>query len=176
MRFPGIPEISFHRHDARAMAGDMGKYLSARMDGYVSKPVRVDLLRSEIDRLQNDRTMSRRWFRRKEGAHAQSDHGPQPNCLSASKMTANSSRTLVDLQGGISHPSLGLARRRRFHGWKSGRAEAHAMKGMLSNLAAKLRGLAQPPGSNSWAGIRKCPSFREACASFEILSKSSCSI
>ena len=36
---------------ARAMAGDTGKYLSARMDGYVSKPFRVDLLRSEIDRL-----------------------------------------------------------------------------------------------------------------------------
>lgn len=36
---------------ANAMAGDAERYLDAGMDGYVSKPVRVDLLRSEIERL-----------------------------------------------------------------------------------------------------------------------------
>ena len=36
---------------AHAMAGDAEKYLQAGMDGYVSKPVRSELLRGEIERL-----------------------------------------------------------------------------------------------------------------------------
>jgi two-component system, sensor histidine kinase and response regulator len=36
---------------AHAMKGDREKYLSAGMDGYVSKPVRTDLLRDEIARV-----------------------------------------------------------------------------------------------------------------------------
>ena len=36
---------------AHAMAGDAEKYLLNGMDGYVSKPIQVALLRAEIDRL-----------------------------------------------------------------------------------------------------------------------------
>jgi CheY-like chemotaxis protein len=36
---------------AHAMAGDAEKYLLSGMDGYVSKPIQVDLLRAEIERL-----------------------------------------------------------------------------------------------------------------------------
>ena len=43
-----IPIIAMTAH---AMAGDAEKYLSAGIDGYVSKPVRSVLLRAEIDRL-----------------------------------------------------------------------------------------------------------------------------
>jgi two-component system, sensor histidine kinase and response regulator len=46
-----IPIIAMTAH---AMAGDAEKYISAGMDGYVSKPVRTDLLRAEIDRLTRD--------------------------------------------------------------------------------------------------------------------------
>ena len=34
-----------------AMTGEEKKYLSLDMDGYVSRPVRIGLLRAEIDRL-----------------------------------------------------------------------------------------------------------------------------
>ena len=36
---------------AHAMAGDADRYLQNGMDGYVSKPIKVDVLRAEIDRL-----------------------------------------------------------------------------------------------------------------------------
>jgi two-component system sensor histidine kinase/response regulator len=39
---------------AHAMAGDAEKYLLSGMDGYVSKPIQVDLLRAEIERLTNN--------------------------------------------------------------------------------------------------------------------------
>jgi PAS domain S-box-containing protein len=38
---------------AHAMSGDAGRFLAAGMDGYISKPIRIDLLRSEIERLTN---------------------------------------------------------------------------------------------------------------------------
>jgi PAS domain S-box-containing protein len=43
-----IPIIAMTAH---AMAGDAEKYLKGGMDGYVSKPIRTDRLRSEIERL-----------------------------------------------------------------------------------------------------------------------------
>jgi CheY-like chemotaxis protein/HPt (histidine-containing phosphotransfer) domain-containing protein len=43
-----IPIIALTAH---AMAGDAEKYLFSGMDGYVSKPVGIELLRAEIDRL-----------------------------------------------------------------------------------------------------------------------------
>jgi two-component system sensor histidine kinase/response regulator len=43
-----IPIIAMTAH---AMAGDAERYLSSGMDGYVSKPIRTDFLRAELDRL-----------------------------------------------------------------------------------------------------------------------------
>jgi two-component system sensor histidine kinase/response regulator len=48
-----VPIIAMTAH---AMAGDADKYLSAGMDGYISKPVRAGFLRAEIDRLAQSHT------------------------------------------------------------------------------------------------------------------------
>ena len=58
-----IPIIAMTAH---AMAGDAERYLSSGMDGYVSKPIRTDSLRAELDRLgkpasrEEKRTMKER--------------------------------------------------------------------------------------------------------------------
>ena len=45
---------------AHAMAGDAEKFLGAGMDGYVSKPIDVGILRAEIDRLTQSKIANER--------------------------------------------------------------------------------------------------------------------
>jgi CheY-like chemotaxis protein len=47
----GQPRTSIIAMTAHAMAGDADKFLAVGMDGYVSKPIQIGILRAEIDRL-----------------------------------------------------------------------------------------------------------------------------
>ena len=146
---------------ARAMAGDTGKCLSARMDGYVSKPVRVDLLRSEIDRLARPHYVETLGSARKKEKHV-------PKLimgLSELLERVENDRELIRELLLIFKEEFPIHLRalRDAVDYMDGKrvaAEAHTMKGMLSNLAAGSAASAAA-GSNSWGGVRKCPSFRK---------------
>ena len=156
---------------ARAMAGDTGKYLSARMDGYVSKPFRVDLLRSEIDRLARPHYVETLGSARKKEKHV-----PKPimGLTELLERVENDRELIRDLILIFKEEfPIHLRALRDAVDSMDGKAvaaEAHAMKGMLSNLAASSAAGAaarlEQLGRN-----QEVSEFQEACASFEILSK-----
>src|SRR2546428_1678804 len=163
-----IPIIAMTAH---AMAGDAEKYLSIGMDGYVSKPVRAGFLRAEIDRLTRP-------------ALAET---PRPT-LKGEEYMPSATVDLAELLARVENDrelmrDLLLIFKEEFprhlqalrlavdslDGEKVA-AEAHTLKGMLSNLAAG-------PVADAAARLeqlgrsREVSEFREACASFESISK-----
>ncbi len=163
-----IPIIAMTAH---AMAGDAEKYLSAGMDGYVSKPVRTSLLRAEIDRL----------------AHPRPADTPGP-AQQEGKYMPNASIDLVELLARVENDrelmrELLLIFKEEFprhvHALRLAvdssdgekvATEAHTLKGMLSNLAAS-------PAAGAAARLeqlgrtQEVAAFQEACTSFENISK-----
>jgi two-component system sensor histidine kinase/response regulator len=159
-----IPIIAMTAH---AMAGDAEKYLSAGMDGYVSKPVRPGFLRAAIDRLARP-------------AHgeirnpAQEEEKYMPNAI----IDLNELLARVENDRGLMRDLLLIFKEEfprhlqalhdavdSMDGEKVA-AVAHALKGMLSNLAAGAAARLEQLGRN-----REVSEFREACASFENISK-----
>ncbi len=163
-----IPIIAMTAH---AMAGDAEKYLSAGMDGYVSKPVRTSLLRAEIDRL----------------AHPRPADTPGP-AQQEEKYMPNANIDLVELLARVENDrelmrELLLIFKEEFprhvHALRLAvdssdgekvATEAHTLKGMLSNLAAS-------PAAGAAARLeqlgrtQEVAAFQEACTSFENISK-----
>jgi CheY-like chemotaxis protein len=126
---------------AHALKGDREKYLAAGMDGYVSKPIRTDLLRSEIARVMKIR-----------GNRVQSSEVPD-EALAMKKTNAKSldreellnrvehdeelAREILEIFQTDSAANRGLLRAAvEACQLDDIRNHAHAFKGMLANLAA----------------------------------------
>jgi CheY-like chemotaxis protein/HPt (histidine-containing phosphotransfer) domain-containing protein len=163
-----IPIIAMTAH---AMAGDAEKYLSAGMDGYVSKPVRPGFLRAAIDRLARPAHSEIR-------GPTQEEQKYMPNAIiDLTELLArveNDRELMRDLllifkQEFPRHLQALRDAVDSMDGEKVA-AVAHALKGMLSNLAAG-------PAAGAAARLeelgrnREVSEFREACASFENISK-----
>jgi len=155
---------------AHAMAGDAEKYLQSGMDGYVSKPIRVDRLIAEIERCVNgvigrasrkekDRTMSQGKssvldFEVDELlARVDNDRELLRELLDIFK--DDSPRHLQALREAIGRSDIGRVA-----------SEAHALKGMLSNLSAKPAA-AGAAALELLARESKTSNFTEAFAAFE---------
>jgi len=163
-----IPIIAMTAH---AMTGDAEKYLSIGMDGYVSKPVRAGFLRAEINRF----------------ARPALAEDPRPT----QKGEKNMSNPIIDFAELLARVEndrelmrdLLLIFKEEFprhlqalrlavdsSDAEKVAAEAHTLKGMLSNLAAD-------PAAGAAARLeqlarsREASEFRGACDSFENMGK-----
>ena len=127
-----IPIIALTAH---AMAGDAEKYLSSGMDGYVSKPVGIESLRAEIDRLARvPGYVEEKIVNKKIPSHLDFDQGE----LLA--RVDNDRELLQELLQIFKEefPRHLLALRQAVDSSNGDRvaSTAHALKGMLLNLAA----------------------------------------
>jgi two-component system sensor histidine kinase/response regulator len=121
---------------AHAMAGDAEKFLGAGMDGYVSKPIDVAILRAEIDRLMQSKIAS-------EGEYMKVQVNP-PTVASVNlpellARVDNDRELLCDLISIFKEEFPGHLKSLRDAVARSDSAEivsiSHSLKGMLSNLA-----------------------------------------
>ena len=122
---------------AHAMAGDAERFLALGMDGYVSKPVRVSLLDAEIHRLTHSNTDQR------SSMMSDSIRPNKPASVHFDELLArvdNDRELLADLISIFKHefPRLRQDLRGAVDRGDATQAVAvsHALKGMLSNLAA----------------------------------------
>ena len=51
---PAVRRLPIVAMTANAMIGDAEKYLEAGMDGYISKPIRADVLKAELDKFADN--------------------------------------------------------------------------------------------------------------------------
>jgi len=123
---------------AHAMAGDDERYLSAGMDGYVSKPVKVGILRAEIDRLTRaQEPVARASAEEREEKMAVSIIDFQ-ELLSRVEGDRELIRDLLSIFK-EEFPQHHQALRKAVESMDAPRiaSEAHALKGMLANLGAQ---------------------------------------
>ncbi len=161
-----IPIIAMAAH---AVTGDAEKYLLAGMDGYVSKPVRAGFLRAETDWLARPGNGETRCL-------PQQGEKYMPNAI----MDLNELLARVENDRELMRDLL-LIFKEEFprhlqvlrlavdsQDGEKVAAEAHALKGMLSNLAA---GPAAAARLEQLGRNQEVSKFQEACASFEKISK-----
>jgi two-component system, sensor histidine kinase and response regulator len=163
-----IPIIAMTAH---AMAGDAEKYLSAGMDGYVSKPVRNSFLRAEIERL------ARPYLAESPGPSHEEERYMPNTIIDFTELLArveNDRELMRDLLQIFKEefPRHLQALRDAVNSLDDQKvaAEAHTLKGMLSNRAAG-------PAAGAAARLeqlarsREVAEFQAACTSFESISK-----
>jgi len=129
-----IPIIAMTAH---AMAGDEEKYLQAGMDGYVSKPVRSELLRMEIERLAAPQ--ARLKGKNMEKTKVQAVDSPF-NLAELLERVDNDRELLHDLlvifKDDFPRHLQALREAAKGPDMKSLASVGHTLKGMLANLAA----------------------------------------
>jgi len=129
-----IPIIAMTAH---AMAGDEERYLRAGMDGYVSKPIRRELLRAEIERFARPQT--RREGKRMEKSKVEAGNS-QFDLAEMMERVDNDRELLHDLLVIFKDEFPGylqaLRAAAKSKDMKSLKTLGHTLKGMLSNLAA----------------------------------------
>jgi len=156
---------------AHAMTGDAEKYLSAGMDGYVSKPVRAGLLSAEIERVLRQAHVETRGPNHKAEKHMSNTSIDFAELLSRVENDRELMRDLLMIFKEEFPRHLQVLRDAvdSVDGEKVA-AAAHTLKGMLANLAASPAAAAaarlEKLGKN-----REVSGFQEACTSFENISK-----
>jgi len=151
---------------AHAMAGDAEKFMAAGMDGYVSKPIDVGILRAEIDRLLQPNIA-------KEKDVTMNHATPDPAAVNFSELLAR-----VDNDRDLLRDLLAIFKD-EFPGYLKSLGEAvtrkdalqtasvsHTLKGMLANLAAS-RAAASASQLEQLARVADLASLPAAFAEFE---------
>jgi len=134
----GHPRNTIIAMTAHAMTGDAEKYLASGMDGYVSKPIRRDLLRAEIERCTGLSTAGR-----EECMKPTTPDAPQPefdfaDLLARVDNDRDLLRELLDIFKEDAPSHLGSLRDGVDRADAAQVAtEAHTLKGMLSNLSSR---------------------------------------
>jgi HPt (histidine-containing phosphotransfer) domain-containing protein len=146
---------------AHAISGDREKYLGSGMDGYVSKPIRTDLLREEITRVVQFAGMCARSSEvsamKKEGAKSL-DREELLNRVEHDEELLREILAIFQADSQASRKALSAAV--AAHEADQVRSAAHAFKGMLANLssnpasaaAAHLEELAKEGRTDELAG------------------------
>ncbi|MBS1841420.1 MAG: PAS domain S-box protein [Acidobacteria bacterium] len=124
---------------AHAMKGDEQRCLEGGMDGYVSKPIRIDLLRGEIERL-TEKGQDTPIVNTNQPAKRSDEKQAPVNLQELLTRVENDWELLRDLTGILKtdFPRYAENMRAAIQDRDLPRAaeSAHALKGMLSNLAA----------------------------------------
>lgn len=152
---------------AHAMAGDAERFLEAGMDGYVSKPIQLGILRAEIDRLTQSKI-------RNEGECMMTD----PNSSGASRVNLpellarvdNDRELLWDLLSIFKEefPRYVKSLEKAVAGMDTAEVASvsHTLKGMLLNLAV-ANASASAARLEELARAGETASLRDAFAAFE---------
>ena len=134
----GLPRNTIIALTANAMAGDSEKYLASGMDGYVSKPIRSETLLAEIERCTSVRSTpleDKMKTTNSDGAPTDFDFA---ELLARVDNDRDLLRELFDLFKEDAPRHLEALRGAVQRGDAAAVAsEAHALKGMLSNLSSK---------------------------------------
>jgi PAS domain S-box-containing protein len=123
---------------AHAMAGDAEKYLASGMDGYVSKPIRMDVLQAEIERCTNGKEQKRGESMSLSSQDTSSFDFEINELLARVDNDRQLLQELFDLFKEDSPRHLDkLHQAVERNDSEEVASEAHMLKGMLSNLSAK---------------------------------------
>jgi two-component system sensor histidine kinase/response regulator len=152
---------------AHAMTGDADKCLQAGMDGYVSKPIRSELLSAEIERVAGKKS------KREEKAMQESKDltaGTSVNLPELLARVDNDRELLRDLLSIFAEefPRYLLAVREAVarEDAKEVATVSHTLKGMLSNLAV-TKAAASAGQLEQQAGVGDQSALKQALAAFE---------